>query len=194
MYNEITSKSVNHTKTLHRKETTMKRISAKAIAIVLALSLCLSLLASCDLADIVSKLDEKLNGTDGKDRVEHEITIETSIGTNPIVDSDTDSDTKLDTDSDTNSETNSGNSFESESGTNSGNFDDVVTEYIPDRPNENQTESTPPDNEEENNDPYPDFTYKNYDEDFYLLIQQDCNPVKYYWVEESDGRPLSEAL
>ena len=39
-----------------------------------------------------------------------------------------------------------------------------------------------------------DIEKKNYDSEFYLQIHPDVNPVKYYWVEESQGDTLSQAL
>ena len=41
---------------------------------------------------------------------------------------------------------------------------------------------------------FPDIEKKNYDTDFFITNQTDCNPMKYYWVEESDGDAMSEAL
>lgn len=41
---------------------------------------------------------------------------------------------------------------------------------------------------------FPDIAKKDYDTDFFITNQIDCNPMKYYWVEESDGDAMSEAL
>lgn len=41
---------------------------------------------------------------------------------------------------------------------------------------------------------FPDIAKKNYGTDFFITNQIDCNPMKYYWVEESDGDAMSEAL
>ena len=41
---------------------------------------------------------------------------------------------------------------------------------------------------------FPDVSKKNYDTDFFITNQTDCNPMKYYWVEESSGDAMSEAL
>lgn len=41
---------------------------------------------------------------------------------------------------------------------------------------------------------FPDIAKKDYGTDFFITNQIDCNPMKYYWVEESDGDAMSEAL
>lgn len=40
----------------------------------------------------------------------------------------------------------------------------------------------------------PSVTKKNYDSQFYLSIHPDSNPVKYYWIEESDNDAMSQAI
>ena len=40
----------------------------------------------------------------------------------------------------------------------------------------------------------PDVATNNYGEDFFLSILPDVNPMKYYWVEESENDVMSEAL
>ena len=41
----------------------------------------------------------------------------------------------------------------------------------------------------------PEFVeQKNYNEEFYLTIQTDCNPMKNFWAEKSEGDTLSEAV
>ena len=39
-----------------------------------------------------------------------------------------------------------------------------------------------------------DIEHKNYDAEFYLRNQTDCNPMKMFWVEKSEGDTLSEAV
>lgn len=40
----------------------------------------------------------------------------------------------------------------------------------------------------------PDVEKKNYGESFYITNQSDVNPMKYYWVEESEGDIMSDAI
>ena len=41
---------------------------------------------------------------------------------------------------------------------------------------------------------FPDVAKNNYDTDFFISNQTDCNNMKYHWVEESDGDAMSEAI
>ena len=43
-------------------------------------------------------------------------------------------------------------------------------------------------------EPTPEISKTNYDADFYLSVMNDSNPMRYFWVEESTGGALSEAV
>ena len=48
--------------------------------------------------------------------------------------------------------------------------------------------------ETETEEVHPDIVKKDYGTEYFLKIMQDSNTVKYYWVEESEGDAMSEAL
>lgn len=61
--------------------------------------------------------------------------------------------------------------------------------------NEEETkDSGVTDDTEELDEFRPDIEKKNYGSDFFLWVMPDSNPADYYWVEESDGSAISEAV
>ena len=60
--------------------------------------------------------------------------------------------------------------------------------------NDNDASEESATNEEVTAEPVPDMDKKNYNDEFYLSIQNACNPMDFYWVEESEGDAMSEAV
>ncbi len=61
--------------------------------------------------------------------------------------------------------------------------------------NEEQTKDNEVTDDTEELDEFrPDIEKKNYGSDFFLWVSVDSNPADYYWVKESDGSAISEAV
>ena len=59
---------------------------------------------------------------------------------------------------------------------------------------EGTTNTAESESESKKDDIHPEIEKKNYDEEFYLHILPDVNPVGYYWVQESKNDIMSDAI